>query len=135
MASGTESVKMNHSNVSVMLPSIGIYILAAFVATTAVATLIHHELLEESNLHYYAMAILFVASATGTLVNRNRKWLTSLLNGMVFMALTLLMTSLCFGAQFQGIKGGAIAILLGCLFSSMLGRKQGRRRKKHRSKK
>ena len=134
MASKLGTAKMNHQNLSEVLLATGIYILIAFAATAVVAMLIHHELLQEDNLYFYAMAIMFVASAAGTWVNRDRNLFMSLLEGSAYMAFTLLMTILLFGAQFQGILEGTLAILLGCLFSFLTGRKQGRRRKKHRSK-
>ena len=127
--------KKDHFNMNGILIAGVIYIVTAIAATALCASLVDKELLDEKNAHLYAMAILLVASAIGTWSKRERNILANLVQGTVYIAITLLISVLLFEIRFQGIKEGGLAILLGSILCCLTGIKQRKKVPKYRSKK
>lgn len=106
----------------------------SFLITCALAGLLTWAVLggfvSEKALGYFVMAILLIASFTGTLVSgvkiQRRRMLVSLITGVVYYAFLFAVTGVFFGGNYSGIGTTGFLILVGALTSGILGLKSNK---------
>lgn len=113
----------------------GISILLTVMAAAILAQMVLGETVSEPSIGYFAMGILLLASAVGSLVAAyciKRRWMIVCLSVGALYYLTLLgCTALFFGGQYQGMGVTALVVLAGSGAVGLLGlrREKGHRRR------
>ena len=102
------------------------------------AWLIHKEMIAETAIGYGSMVILLSGATLGSYLGWKKvmckRLVTSMLVGLLYIVLLLVMTAFFFGGQYRGMAVTGLLILGGSLLSVMIGpgnkrNKQGRVRK------
>ena len=107
------------------------------LGSVAAASLVLKEKIPEDSIGYCAMVILLVSSFVSARVSaariKHRLLYVSMLSGLIYYGLLLVITTLFFGGQYQGMGATALVVFAGCGTAVLMGaggKKQGSHFKK-----
>ena len=100
------------------------------------AVLVSREVIQEEDIGYGVMAVLFLASAAGSSVAysriRHRRLMVFALSGLCYLVTLTGVTALFFGGQFEGIFPTAMLIIGGSGIAFLRSASRGRGLKGHK---
>ena len=104
----------------------GICSLMITLAMSAViATMMEREVIAQGNIGYFVIGILLLSTIAGALISfgriKRRHMIVCLVSGLIYYCILLLITTLCFGGQYQGVGVTGLVVLCGSCCAGLLG--------------
>ena len=125
-------MRMNHKptgtamSMSAGLTVGGICSLMITLAMSAViAKMMEREVIAQGNIGYFGIGILLLSTMAGALISfgrsKRRRMIVCLVSGLIYYCILLLITTLCFGGQYQGVGITGLVVLCGSCCAGLLG--------------
>lgn len=110
--------------------------ISTLILSGILAWLIERNLLNHDYLGYGAMIILSCSAYITAMIShgkiKRQKLLVSMISGIIYFILLILMTALFFGGRFHGVMETALMIVCGSLLYALLDFSRIGKRRKHR---
>ena len=130
--------KMDHGTMLPILLGVTISIISMLVGICVCAILIQNEIVPESMRVYCTIATLYISTIAGVIALRKgraeRMLRYSLILGMFYLVVLLMMTALFFEGRYENVITTSIIVFSGCVIPVLLGNNGGKNSKLRRRK-
>ena len=93
--------------------------------SAVIAKMMEREVIAQGNIGYFVIGILLLSTIAGALISfgriKRRRMIVCLVSGLIYYCILLLITTLCFGGQYQGVGVTGLVVLCGSCCAGLLG--------------